>query len=623
MAKITGELRVHLDHLIRRQSIRYTPEKEISSDHNSYRSPSRKKDNELRYDDIRRDEWFSMVRKPDFQRETNAWTPEDCLAFLDSVVNGRIIPSIILWRNQENNFTYVLDGSHRLSVLRAWMMDDWGDCAENDYYARRDENLVKEAATQTRDLIRQEIGSFAEFEVAWQKYRKVSGEGGAPKLKLSERQFMQASFYSDIVGSHNALAVQWEQGNYKSAEQSFLRINRSGQALDPWEATLIEYRQSSYARSIMCIANGGESGHYWPELPDKSNCQLADMINSFSSKAAKVHKILFVPPFQLPITTLNVPLMVAPAYFQKHKYLLEIIPILVDQQIASGDDEQIKIMREDVNAPAETIIKNANRILTAVEQNLEHFLSPSHSSKSLSLVPLFYWYNRQAHYARGLFYGFVYWLLSGSDEVITARKLVLSTNRDRFEYILFHLKSDIATLQEKGGAGLNATKRVAKFFQSFLELLHSKPDLLAESEELEEEVVAILQEMARLPSRKSRKAKSSRSHSKSDKSQINIRELFAHSIRCHICGGVVNLQHGGLQYDHVNDYAFSQVTDPETGKPTHPFCNRYKKEIQAYRNGQKKISLPPFTVDLAKKRKKKEPSPQLAFDFWGKDEFPS
>ncbi|MFN8458496.1 MAG: hypothetical protein U0401_28225 [Anaerolineae bacterium] len=136
----------------------------------------------------------------------------------------------------------------------------------------------------------------------------------------------------------------------------------------------------------------------------------------------------------------------------------------------------------------------------------------------MSIVPLFFWYNRQAHYARGLFYGFIYWLLAGSDKAITDRKLVFSANRDRFEHILFYLKSDIATLQEKGGAGLNATKRVAKFFQSFLELLEAKPDLSIASDELENEAIGILRELARLPVRKTRKGKSSRIYSKSDKS---------------------------------------------------------------------------------------------------------
>lgn len=620
MAKVARELRVHLDHLVRRQSIRYIPKDDKKDNSDLYSKPARDSDRDLRYDDIRRDDWFSLVRKPDFQRETNAWTPKDCVAFLDSVVSGRIIPSIILWRNNEDNSIYVLDGAHRLSVLRAWMSDDWGDKA-GDYYVRRDESLIRDAALKTREEVQKEIGSFVEFLESWQEHKTIADNGGAPRKELSPRKFSQASFYSDIVGSYKTLYVQWEKGDYKSAEQSFLRINRSGQALDPWEATLIEHRQSSYARSIMSIANGGESGHYWPELKEDSEDDLVEAVKTFPEKAEKIHRILFVPPFRLPVISLSVPMMVAPEYFQKHKYLLEIIPILVDQEIAQ-EEQQIKIMKKDVYADPNVIIKEADRILSKTESNLEHFLSLEHSSKSLSIIPLFYWYNRQAKYARGLFYGFVFWLLSGSEEKVRERKLFLSANRDRFEHILFHLKSEIASLQEKGGAGLNATKRVATFLQKLFELFQEKPTLEVGSDELETEVISILTELARLPARRQKSSKTSRNYTRTDKSQINVRELFESSIRCHICGGIVNLHYGGLQYDHVEDYAESGVTDPDTGKPTHPFCNRHKKRILAHRIDHEYISLPSLEISQ-KTRKTPRNNRQLVLPgFWGSEDFP-
>src|SRR3954468_9563853 len=66
-----------------------------------------------------------ILRKPDFQRETNHWTPEQVVSLLDCFVNGDLIPSVILWQSPTNIF--VIDGGHRLSVLRAWIEDDYGD----------------------------------------------------------------------------------------------------------------------------------------------------------------------------------------------------------------------------------------------------------------------------------------------------------------------------------------------------------------------------------------------------------------------------------------------------------------------------------------------------------------
>jgi hypothetical protein len=616
---VSTELKVHLDHLIRRQSIRYVPTE--TSDRQKLRLPNGRagqEDRAVRYSDIRGNEWFPRLRKPDFQRETNAWTPDDCLVFLDSVVRGRIIPSIILWANDENSLIYVLDGAHRLSVLRAWMVDDWGDKA-GDYYKRRDMDTIREAARISRQLITQKIGYFSDYAQAGEEIMAISEQGKAPKQVLGIQRFEQGTFYNRAVGGFLTMAVQWERGDYSSAEQSFLRINRRGQALDPWEATLIEYRHSSYARSIMSIANGGESGHYWPEPSDEEEIEeeTAQLVSGFAEKAAAIYERLFIPPFHLPITDLNVPLMVAPAYFQKHKYLLEVMPLIIKREIAITEENQVAIMKQDDRANAQTVIKNADYILTAMDEGLEHLISPSHSSKSLSLVPLFYWYNQKGQHTRGLLYGFIYWLLSGTTTDILQRKQVFCANRGHMEHFLFYLKQEIGGLQQRWGAGLKATNKAAGFFQSLLEVINRslEPDPL----NLEEAVLQVLREYGNIPNRGS-KAKISRNFSGTDRTFINIREMFENSVRCHICGGVINLSYGGLQYDHTEDYALTGLTDPETGKPTHPFCNRHKHPIMDHQKSIKRISLPAFGVVDEVEISSKQLA--LPLEFWGVEDFP-
>lgn len=68
-----------------------------------------------------------LLRKPDFQRETNQWTPTQLLSFLESFLDDELIPSVILWQGSAHVF--VIDGGHRLSALRAWIEDDYGDSA--------------------------------------------------------------------------------------------------------------------------------------------------------------------------------------------------------------------------------------------------------------------------------------------------------------------------------------------------------------------------------------------------------------------------------------------------------------------------------------------------------------
>lgn len=135
---MSAEDRVHLDHHIERESIRYEPSNSaafVSQDTDRRTRSAGSEDNAIRISDIE-GEWFTRVRKPDFQRETNAWSPEQCVEFLDSVIYGRIIPSIILWRNEVTGSVFVLDGAHRLSVVRAWMKDDWGS-EKDEYYKRK------------------------------------------------------------------------------------------------------------------------------------------------------------------------------------------------------------------------------------------------------------------------------------------------------------------------------------------------------------------------------------------------------------------------------------------------------------------------------------------------------
>src|SRR3546814_5902045 len=56
----------------------------------------------------------SLLRKLDFQREPNHWTPEKVLSLLACYVESDLSPSIILFQSETANF--VLHGGQRPSV---------------------------------------------------------------------------------------------------------------------------------------------------------------------------------------------------------------------------------------------------------------------------------------------------------------------------------------------------------------------------------------------------------------------------------------------------------------------------------------------------------------------------
>src|SRR5260370_40967135 len=90
--------------------------------------PAGNRKDKLAVNDLLKGEFFyGALRKPDFQRETSEWDPNKILNLIESFVTGDLIPAIILWQSKISNLTFVIDGSHRLSALAAWINNDYGD----------------------------------------------------------------------------------------------------------------------------------------------------------------------------------------------------------------------------------------------------------------------------------------------------------------------------------------------------------------------------------------------------------------------------------------------------------------------------------------------------------------
>ena len=137
------DLKVYLDHLIA-ENLRYKRSRESVSDTTPTNSI-------FRMDDLYKGKRPSQdLRKPDFQRATWAWTPEDCVSLLESIINEQVIPSIIMWSSPENGFDYVLDGGHRVSVVMAWLNGDWGSQHPPEHYKDEEqERNIKEAGEES------------------------------------------------------------------------------------------------------------------------------------------------------------------------------------------------------------------------------------------------------------------------------------------------------------------------------------------------------------------------------------------------------------------------------------------------------------------------------------------
>jgi hypothetical protein len=604
MAKET-DTKVHIDHLIPREGLRWVdPQKQDHAYPHRQRDPMTK----LRYRDLENQKEFlailSLLRKPDFQRETSAWSPELCVSLLESIVNSLIIPSLIIWKSPENSLLYILDGAHRVSVLLAWIRDDWGDKAPEGYYERHEySEEIRQAAQIVRQLVRAKIGSYEDFITAGEKYVEAS-KRGSPQDILSTKEFWQGLFYIDVIGSAG-FHIQEVSGNYEVAEASFLKINRGGQPLDDWETTLIENRNSSYARAVMSVANAG-AGRYWPE--NTQNPLLDAKSESISHTSGELHKIIFVPPLRSPINDVNVPFIAATRYFPKHAYLLELFPVIMNMKDVNS------LFGRDKDCSPDAVIANGYELIERCTIVFKHLTGDRNNPLSLAIVPLFYFYTDIGRYVRSSLYGFITWLMSGDDETIRTRKIIFSAHRGRLEQIMF-LNDVSGAITRKAGSGTRAIDATVQFYQNVLELLISDSSPV-DSKLFQSKLLKILSKLT-TPNKQQTEI-TGRLFTNTQKSKINLEVLFKSAVRCEICGGILDLKMG-LQYDHITPHSEGGATDPRNGRPSHPFCNNQSKPIEAYREGRNLLKLP---LALSLETPPSGPHQLSLFDMFNNTTFP-
>lgn len=207
--------KVYLDHLIRRDSLLYKRTAKSGEENTSPQDYLQIVD---LYGD---DERGFLMRKPDFQRATRSWTPDECVELLEAVLGEQVVPSIILWSSPES-LIYVLDGGHRISVLLAWVNDDWGETAAALYGDAALESENVEAARQVRELLKLKgIGQFKDWRGAARQYKELIKEEKEPALQMSPPELRHAEQFNGWKSKKTGFPILWVRGDYETAERSF------------------------------------------------------------------------------------------------------------------------------------------------------------------------------------------------------------------------------------------------------------------------------------------------------------------------------------------------------------------------------------------------------------------
>jgi len=570
-------LKVYMDHHIARDDLLYKRSNEKVSPNTSHDPQPF-----LRLKDLCGEKSMDRVlRKPDFQRATWAWSPPECVSLLESFVKEQVIPSIIMWLSPGKRW-YVLDGGHRISVVLAWLRDDWGDKVPSQVF-QGDAELeasVRDAADEVRSLlIKKNIGKFEDYGLAFERSENLAEECSDFEEEMDGETAERVAFYRSFLSGSIGFPLQWVKGDYEKAEESFLKINTGGRSLTEWEIKLVKNRNSSFARVVMSISDITRAEHCWPtRVDEKTNrSQVKQNVNEILQGVTNLHRILFEPIADSLSEKLQQPLFnesrLEPD--KKPAYLAELFTVI---EGGKGRETQTeRLLKQDREASPQELISNGLKLIKESQEILNHLVG--NSSQSLALVPSIYFYSENGKHVRSLLYGFLYWLFTMNDAEITfKRKLLFSSYRNSFEQVLITKKKELVNNFSRRGSGSEITVQIANYYQDFLALL-IKYDGHVKSEAFVEEYEELF----------------------GQKSVTAIRSSFTEKLsRCSVCMGIVDI---------IKDAWFDQrEINTHANTLTHPFCSANRLRIESIQNDQSLIELPSLT-----RTKPSEKLTQLSF----------
>jgi hypothetical protein len=474
---------------------------------------------------------LKLLRKPDFQRETNHWTADQIATFVASFLDNEVIPSLILWKSP--SFVFVIDGGHRLSALRAWMENDYGDePISQKFYNGEISDVQKRVAKRARTLIEARVGRFSTLQ----------GFVGS-KLGTDEQRRRANLLFT------RALPVQWIQGSAALAETSFFKINSQGTPLDETETMLITNRRKPVAISARAILRSGAGHKYWSAF-SRENIPIMEGL------AKDFYKVLFEPEVTHPLRTLDVPLggSVSP---------VDALALLIEFLVITGTrDAKGKMITEYADDPTGegtiSVLRNSLEIVSRITSN---------SSGSLGLHPAVYFYNERGRYNRFLFLGVSLLLTERMRNNDGGFFRKFTTARARLEKFLMENKSLIGGLLQN----MAKSQRVPKMRDLLMFLISEfnagksvTPEAVINALGLEGRVIDVVA------------VKTSPEFSDDTKAMIFVRKALEGALTCPVCGGKLDPSKS-VSYDHIVRVRDSGVGSAENGDLVHPYCNSAMK----------------------------------------------
>lgn len=479
---------------------------------------------DLEYDSF----FFSNIRKPDFQRETNEWDANKIAELVKSFIEGELIPAIILWRSS-GNYIFIIDGSHRLSALSSWINDDYGDGNISlEYYGGEIPEEQKIIAEKTREIINSKIGPFKDYKLANRNPEKVS------KYVAEKAKGLGAL----------ALQVQWVEGNSQKAEESFFKINQQAAPIHPTELMLIKSRKKANGVAARAVIRSGTGHKYWSYFGEANQEEIQNL-------SEEIHDLLFKPTYETPIKTLDLP--IGGKIFSNDGLTLVYETLNIVNEIS---DKNIDTISDDINGE-ETIryLKSAKKVLQRINS-----IHPS----SLGLHPIVYFYSLRGRHKIASYYAILDFILYLEKN---KRFNDFIKIRENMEEILINYEFLVQQIVRKYRQSKNGYKHIKDYYVAIM-------DNLLKNNTIEQTIDNIIQskEFAYLTKAvKDEEEIKSKKFSKERKSLVFIVESIRNTNRCAICNGL--LHKNSITIDHRQRKSEGGLANLENGQLAHPYCN--------------------------------------------------
>jgi hypothetical protein len=468
---------------------------------------------------------YPALRKPDFQRETAFWTPEQVAELIATFVRDDLIPAIILWRAGE--YVFVIDGAHRLSALIAWAQDDYGDGTVSQKFFQNDiPDEQIEAAKQTRDLVNAAVGSYERHKNA------ITNPGVAdPQIQTQAKSI-----------AWHRIHTQWiKNADHEKAETSFFRINQGGAPIDRIEARILHARRSALALAARAILRGGTGHNYWEKFHADTQIKIEEL-------GKEIHEWLFTPTLSLPLKTLDVPMA-------GNGYGPHVLPFIFDlvgllNNVPSSTDE----FPEDPNG--ERTIQYLVNTRAMVWR-----LCSNHAS-SLGLHPALYFYSRLGAFQPIMLLSFALLFEASSTDDFRGFTRVRS-EIERF--MLSH--RGVAEAAHRLGAGGRGRPRMVAFFNKLVsDFTKGKTQDQVHRSLLRNRDLSFL-----IADSRSNPGSADGRFTRETKNAAYLREALPKAPTCPTCGGL--LSHNGMQVGHKRHRRDGGPGNAGNAQMQHPFCN--------------------------------------------------